>query len=649
NFLKSAAMVTAAAAAGGAALESASAAAAATNAGKPARKPNFIFFLVDDMGWMDSSTYGSTFYETPNMDRMARRAMRFTNAYATPLCSPTRCTIMTGLYCERLGLTLPAGHMPQAVGARMGKRAAPYMKMITPSSATYMPLEQYTVAEALRDGGYRTAHFGKWHLGGNEQYWARRQGFDETVGGTGAPGPVGYFSPYFLDNVEDGPDGEHITDRLTREALRFIEANRNRPFYLNLWHYSVHGPWQAKKELIEKYEKKVDLNNPQHNPVYAAMLESMDQSLGRILDKLDALGLARNTVLIFMSDNGGLLASESGNLHLPSRTPITSNKPLRGGKGTLYEGGVREPLMILWPGVTKPGSVCDEAVHAIDFYPTMLAVAGLPQPAGKVLDGESLVPLLQGAGKLKREAIFCHFPHYNNPDDFVQGEYRSLPSTSVRKGDWKLIRLYGEGEGRTTKFELFNLKDDIGETINLAEKHPDRVREMDALIEAHIKSTGAIVPEPNPAYLPPTAEWKTGPALAVERAIGMLRIQCTGINGYVDTPTFSMPGPLIIRLHARRPVDNESRWQTLPGRPRFRWRPRDAAEFGNDQLVFDVPHDGLWHEIEVPVPTEEIVAQLRLFPGYAPDSIDLDWIRVEQAGLASRDGAGVVWNFADAG
>ncbi|MCL5270887.1 MAG: sulfatase-like hydrolase/transferase [bacterium] len=600
---------------------------------------NFVFFLVDDMGWMDSSTYGSGFYESPGMDRLARRGMRFTNAYAHPLCSPTRAAIMTGKYPGRLKFTVPSGHMPpNKTEPIVPKSAGPAFKVVPASSRTFLPLDEYTIAEALRDAGYATGHFGKWHLGGVKEYWASAQGFDVSFGGTGSPGPVGYFSPYFMENITDGPNGEYITDRVTDEALRFLETNRKKPFFINLWHFAVHGPWQGKRELIDKYAKKANPNNPQHNPVYAAMLESMDQSLGRVLDKLDELGLADSTALIFMSDNGGVLDTGRGDTHSPPYTEVTSNAPLRGGKATVYEGGTREPMMIFWPGVTPAGSLCDEPVAMVDFYPTMLEMAGLEPRPGQTIDGMSLVPLLRGAGQPRREAIYCHFPHYGTPDGRHGPLTQTAPATWVRKGDWKLIRLYGEGPERAPAHELYNLREDIGETRDQAADRPDLVEELSALIDRHLRETGALVPIPNPNYVPPVTEWKTGGNCTLERAGGMLKVKCTGMNASIIGPTFKMPGPVLVKLRVRRPVDNDWRWMTYPGRPKIAWRDENSANFGANPLaVFDVPHDGEWHEVTVPITTDKILAQLMIHTGYAPDAMDIASVRVESAGLIPGD------------
>jgi arylsulfatase A-like enzyme len=466
---------------------------AAASAGRRS-KPNFVFFLVDDMGWMDAGCYGSKYYETPNIDKLAGQGMLFTDAYAAnPLCSPTRASILTGKYPARLKITTPAGHLPKLPADRplLAAQAQPWQKVVTPVSRRYLPLEENTIAEALTEAGYKTGFIGKWHLGKDSIYWPEHQGFDVNVGGAGNPGPPSYHSPYRLNNLKDGPTGEYITDRLTDEALRYIESSRKNPFMLFLWHFGVHGPWGHKEEITKRYLNKKDPRGKQNNPIMASMLESIDQSLGRVMDRLDKLGLSDNTIVVFFSDNGGNTHSRIG----PDELPATNNYPLRGGKATIYEGGTREPLIVRWPGVVRPGSRCSEVLSSIDFYPTMLEITGAKAREGQVLDGRSILPLLKQSGKLKRRAIFCHFPH-NTP---ATG---NIASTYVRCGDFKLIRFYHDGQDRNHRYELYNLAEDISETNNLAAKYPEMVRQLDALIDEHLKETGALVPIPNPRYDP---------------------------------------------------------------------------------------------------------------------------------------------------
>ena len=479
-------------------------------------KPNFVFILVDDLGWRDLGTFGSTFHETPNLDRLASSGMKFTNAYAAcPVCSPTRASIMSGKYPARIQLT------DWIAGRQNNQKMLRYMKVLPPEFEHQMALEEVTVAEALKEAGYRTGFAGKWHLGQSEEFWPEHQGFDVNKGGwrSGAPyyrkydprtdswsGDSGFVSPYKNPRLKDGPDGEYLTDRLTTEAIRFIEASRSSPFLMYLSFYTVHNPLHGKKDVVAKYRAKakrqgIDQTPPfvkglpwmdrpdpglwrerviQSNPEYAAMIEALDENVGRLLRKLDQAGLAENTAVFFMADNGGLSTSEGS---------PTSNLPLRGGKGWLYEGGVREPMMIRWPGVTRPGSVCETPVTSTDFYPTMLEMAGLPARPSQHLDGVSLVPLLKGEGGSDDRPIFWHYPHYSNQGD--------LPGGAIRLGDYKLIEYYED-----MHVELYNLRNDLGETRDLATEMPGRVKELRDRLHAWRKSVRASMTKPNPNYDP---------------------------------------------------------------------------------------------------------------------------------------------------
>ncbi len=455
------------------------------------KRLNFVFMLIDDMGWTDAGCYGSTFYETPNIDNLAAEGMRFTNAYAAcPVCSPTRASILTGKYPARINLT-------DWIPGRQAHGPRPDEKLIGPRFSQQMQLKELTLAEAFKDAGYATCFIGKWHLG-DEMYYPEYQGFDINIAGISYGWPVGgYFSPYKNPKIKDGPQGEYLTDRLTDEALKFLTQNKDKPFLLYLSHYAVHTPLQSKKELTEKYQKKVAEMPPPKGPrflpegkkearqvqdhaVYAGMIQSTDESLGRISKKLKDLGLADNTAVIFMSDNGGLSTAEGS---------PTSNLPLRAGKGWLYEGGIREPMIIKWPGRTKPGTICQEPVISNDFYPTMLEMADLPLRPTQHVDGLSLVPLLTGAAKLYRNALYWHYPHYSN-----QG---GSPAAAVRSGDYKLIEFYEDN-----RVELYNLKDDVSEQNNLAEKIPEKTIELRKILHMWQDSVNARMPEPNPNYQP---------------------------------------------------------------------------------------------------------------------------------------------------
>ena len=441
---------------------------------------NIVLFLIDDMGWKDLGCQGSDFYQTPNIDRLAREGARFTDAYAAcAVCSPTRAAVLTGKYPARLLLTdwLPSGRWNPKAKLREGRRVRA------------LPVEELTLAEALREAGYRTASIGKWHLGSEPFSLPEHHGFDINFAGNGHGAPGNYFFPFDgnwkipttnlrvkWNTLPDGKPDEYLTDRLTDEAVKFLREGREKPFFLYFPHYGVHTPLQAKKEMIARYEKIPENNRP-GNPVYAAMVESIDQSVGRIVKELESLKLDRNTVIIFTSDNGGFYKA-------------TSNAPLRANKGAYYEGGIRVPLIVKWPGVTKPGTVIHEPATSSDLYPTCLAAAGLPLRPQQHRDGLSLLPLFQGEQSLGRDAIFWHFPHYNRHPS-------SFPSSAIRRGSWKLIETF-DPEG----VELYNLEEDLSETTNLAAERPDLTRQLRRQLEAWRRQVGAQMMEPNPDYDP---------------------------------------------------------------------------------------------------------------------------------------------------
>ena len=445
------------------------------------RRPNVIVIVADDLGWADLACYGSRYHETPSLDRLAREGVRFTQGYAAcPVCSPTRAALLTGKYPARLHLTdwLP------------GRPDMSAQRLLRPPFRQELPLEESTLAELLHAAGYATASIGKWHLGG-AGFEPQKQGFDLNVAGDAAGSPRSYFAPFerdgkFMPALEQAPAGEYLTDRLTAEAEKFIDQNRDRPFFLYLPHYAVHTPLSAKKELILKYEAKPKPALPQNNPIYAAMLESLDQSVGRVLARLDELKLADRTVVIFTSDNGGLATIEGPN------TPATSNAPLREGKGYLYEGGLRVPLLVKWPGSRRAGTVCETPACSIDVVPTIAEICGLT--VSTAIDGVSLVPVLRQAGDpsispVQRRALFWHYPHYSN-----QG---GRPGGAIRNGDDKLIEFYETG-----RLELFNLKTDAGESTNLAEKFPEKTADLAAQLRAWRSKVAAQDMRPNPDYLP---------------------------------------------------------------------------------------------------------------------------------------------------
>ena len=457
-------------------------------------RPNILFILMDDMGWMDLGCQGSTFYETPVLDRLARDGMRFTDAYAAcPVCSPTRASLLSGKYPARNGVTDWIDHdgsFHPCYGKRMD---APYHH--------HLPHSETSLAQALREGGYQTWHVGKWHLGKRSHY-PETHGFEVNVGGCHWGHPAqGYFSPYGIETLPEGPEGEYLTDRLTDEAIRLLrDRDRTKPFFLNLWHYAVHTPIEAKPEDVRYFEEKarclgldthdcMEAGEPfpteqkrhlrvtrrrlQSDPAYAAMIRNLDENTGRVLQALVDDGLDGNTLVVFTSDNGGLATAEGS---------PTCNAPLAEGKGWMAEGGVREPLLVRWPGMVAPGSCCGTPVTSPDFYPTLLEAAGLPLRPEQHQDGMSFLPLLRGESMV-RGPIFWHYPHYGN-----QG---GTPGSAMREGVWKLVE-----DEETGTCRLFDLSDDVGEAHDLADAQPERARCMRQQLEAWRQDVGAIRSQP---------------------------------------------------------------------------------------------------------------------------------------------------------
>ncbi len=455
-------------------------------------RPNVVFILADDLGWADTTLYGkTTYYKTPNVERLAKRGMTFDRAYsASPLCSPTRASILTGLSPARVGITAPNCHLPQVVlKASVLKKAKASEKSISTDSATRLDTSYFTLSEAFKAAGYATGHFGKWHLGA-EPYSPLQQGFDVDLPHWAGPGPAGsYIAPWkFKDfDADPGMPDQHIEDRMAKEAVAFIEAHKDEPFYLNYWMFSVHAPFDAKKKLIANYRKTADPANPQHSPTYAAMVESMDDAVGTLLDTLDRLKLADHTIVVFFSDNGGNMYDRVDG------TSPTSNSPLRGGKATVYEGGIRVPCIVSWPGHVEPATRSEAVIQSSDFYPTLLKLAGIEPQPGQHFDGINIQPALQG-GSLERKAIFTYFPHNPPVPDWLP------PAVAVNEGDWKLIRIFYGGENGAHRWKLFNLRDDPGESKDLSAAQPDRVAAMDKLIENFLTKTHAVQPAPNPDF-----------------------------------------------------------------------------------------------------------------------------------------------------
>ncbi len=440
-----------------------------------AQSPNVIYINVDDLGYKDLGYMGSTYYETPNIDQLAKEGMVFTQAYAGAAnCAPSRACLMSGMNTPRHGIYTVAN---------ADRGDARTRKIIPIPNQTVLADSIYTLAEMFRDQGYATGTFGKWHLGDDPT----TQGFLINAGGNhrGNPGKDGYFSPYNLEYLEDGPEGEYLTDRLTAEAISFLHTHQNTPFFLYLPYYTVHTPIMGKDSLVAKFAKK-EGNNGQDNPEYAAMIASLDENVGRLLAEVERIGIAENTIVVFTSDNGGI-------------RDISYQNPLRAGKGSYYEGGIRVPMIVRWPGRVAANSLCETPVTNLDFYPTFQAILG-EKSSSPLQDGNDILPLLEGK-KIPERALYWHFPIYlqaysPKEDGGRDPLFRTRPGAVMRQGDWKLHIYYEDNA-----VELYNLKKNIGETNNLAEKHPKKAQSMLQQLQSWQEKVQAPSPQsPNPKY-----------------------------------------------------------------------------------------------------------------------------------------------------
>ena len=611
-----------------------------------AAKPNVVLFLADDMGWMDSGVYGSQYYETPNIDKFSQRAMRFTNAYSQPLCSPTRGSILSGQYTARHGITTASGHQPPQPAGHVflpetGPANAP---MILPESKNYLEPAQITLAEALKGAGYRTAHIGKWHLGLTQPYWPEQQGFDVAFHCHPDPGPPGeYFSPYGvlsdgkpggktkIGTITDGPQGEYIVDRQANEAVKFIESSKDGPFFLNLWCYGVHGPWGHKVEYTKYFAAKKDPSGRQGNPIMASMLKSVDECFGRILAELDRQGIADNTIVIFTSDNGGNTHSnittegkKSANedwQKWAGNQPPTMNTPLRDGKGTLYEGGTRVPMMWAWAGNIKPASINEAVVGPIDIYPTVIDLLGIPKPENQIIDGVTYAKVLKGEEELPRKAYFNYHPH--------AGAQRA-GGVWVRSGDFKLLRWFGN----PSTHELYNLRTDLSEAHDLATTMPQKVEELGRLIDGFLKDTGATYPRPNPAYKPVAAKvpaqntdplhaWKERQCKATVSE-GIVRVTATGKLGaaFLGHGMAKLTGPATVKLRVRSVAEGAGKIECYPHSP------SDPADMITAPFIVQA---GDWQELIVELKASGLLGTMRVYLPASDQPLDLDFIEVTPA------------------
>ncbi|MCA9138591.1 MAG: sulfatase [Planctomycetales bacterium] len=450
-------------------------------------RPNIVFILADDAGWSDLGCYGADLYETPHLDSFAETGVRFTNAYAMPVCSPTRAALMTGRHAARVQMTI------WSEGSLSGPQNR---KLFQAESLHSLPHSETTLAKHLQEAGYLTALVGKWHLGDADHY-PETHGFDVNIGGTHWGAPQTFWWPYrgagrfgpeyrYVPHLEFGRPGEYLTDRLTDEALAVIDQADGEPFFLYLAHHAPHTPIEAKAEDVEYFRSKLRPEMNHQNAVYAGMMKSLDESVGRVIAKLSERGLDENTIVIFASDNGGFIGidNKSG-----QTVPATNNAPLRSGKGSCYEGGIRVPLIVHWPGVTTRGAVCHEPVVVMDLLPTLLHATGIELPDGVAFDGLNLTPLLKDPSvRLDRDALYFHYPHYYPT---------TTPVSAVRSRDWKLLEYYEDN-----RVELFNLREDLGETTDLATQHPEKAEQLRKHLHRWREEVGAKEPKPNPGFKP---------------------------------------------------------------------------------------------------------------------------------------------------
>ena len=658
------------------------------NADEPPK--NIVLILADDLGWADTTLYGKTsLYETPNIQRLAARGMTFTDAYASPICSPTRASIMTGQNPARHGMTAPAAHLEEVrFKAIANGNGPPHQKSGNVRSATRLDPAMPTLAQLLKDAGYATAHFGKWHLG-RQPHSPLELGFDVDIPHWHGPGPkTSYLAPWGYENPDfkEGQPGEHIEDRMAREAVMWLKnRDRTKPFFMNYWQFSVHAPFGAKPELIDHYRKKLArsggilppsqtmkntrrleataTSSRQQSPTYAAMVHSLDDAVGSLVDALEAEGILDETIIIFYSDNGGNIhcgleeSDANGQKYI---TAITSNHPLRGGKGGIHEGGVRVPAVVVWPGVTEPESRSDVRIQSNDLYPTILRMLNIERPKGHVIDGVDFSKALRGED-MDRGPMFTHVPGHGNTPQWLP------PSMSVHHGDWKLIRTFHYGENGDHEYRLYNLREDIGENKNLATVHPKKVKELDKLIEDYIAEAKVVVPLPNAKFdpakfdassigvqagglkMPPSKKgqqkpggtkpkstvnkesmlgWITKNAVATVEG-DSLRLTPGGRQPFLANAKVRTNGPFEVKLRIRAPK---------AGTARLQWRTEAQESFPKtgQNKSFAVT-GGEWEELNVPLAAQGRVVHVRLFLPDSKQPIEIDWIEIGPADEKAKD------------
>jgi len=596
-------------------------------------KPNILFILADDLGWSDTTLYGQTsLYETPHLERLAARGMTFDRAYtASPLCSPTRSSILTGLHPARTGLTAPNCHTPKIVLKATAAATGPANRKLTAySSVTRLDPKYETLGKRFQSEGWTTGHFGKWHLGA-EPYSPLEHGFDVDIPHWHGPGPAGSFvAPWKFPKFKEKYPKEHLEDRMGDEAVAFMEEHQADPFFLNYWQFSVHAPFDAKAQLIEKYRGKIDPNDAQRSPTYAAMVQSLDDNVGKMLDALDRLKLSENTIIIFYSDNGGNMYNE-----IDGTTP-TSNRPLRGGKANNWDGGTRVPAVVVWPGVIKAGSRNTDLITSTDFYPTLLEMTGLKPSPKQSFDGISIVPALKG-GSLDREMIYTFFPHSTKVPDTLP------PSAAVYQGDWKLFRFFHGGPGGTHRHSLYHLAEDIGERNDLSSREPERLATMSAAMDKFIANTGAVYPKANPAYDDSPnplkeAGWKAQKGCTLSVDGEHVKVTAGEANAKFSIRLSPPVGPGKMMMRLRIKSDN-------PGQIHLRWEEKGVKPvYFSDRLVRtdSYPKDQ-WQSVDIPFTAKNPVASFRVDFMQAPGTILIEEVKLLRDKTALR-----TWKFSAA-
>ncbi len=587
------------------------------------KKQNIIFILADDLGWKDLGCYGSDFYETPNIDALAKEGLLFTDAYAaSPLCSPTRASILTGQEPGRLRFTTPSGHVLEEVfDPKETLVGGSHFKTATPETRTRLPNDYLTFAEVLKENGYSTAFMGKWHLG-REPYIPENQGFDVVVGGREHPGPPGpghFFSPWNCETLPVVPDGTHISDVLTDEAISYMEKNKDNPFLLCLWYYDVHAPFQAKKELIEKYQNKLNQSHIQRSSTMAAMIETMDINLGRIVQSVKDLNLEDETIIIFTSDNGGNMYDG------PDQTNPTNNHPLRAGKGNNYEGGVRVPMIIKVPAVTKAGTTSKVVTSTVDYYPSILELLDIPFPENLTTDGLSFVKALDGTF-YDRTPIYSTFNH----NVVATGNRANI---SMRQGPWRLYKFYFDGPNLEHRYELYNLTKDIGETTNLAGQMPEKVLAMTQLLDAHVEEAAILLPNKNEKYDGHSADaWWGSEKTSIEVSDQMLQI--LSLDGFPKIETLYTPnvndGDFYFTFDMKT---------TGKGDGTIAWKTGKETDYSKENHTnFNISNDNEWHSYKVKIPLKGRLSTIQMQPAKGKATVYLKNIELVNAeGFYIRD------------